>query len=95
MRWTRYFDECLNVLEEKKEYPTDNLLVHLVRLQLICNKGSALTLNDALGDADVGVPTDLYVKTLKSQLDNLKHSVYPELASNGIFIVFFLLENAF
>ncbi|KAF4631334.1 hypothetical protein G7Y89_g6795 [Cudoniella acicularis] len=81
MRWTPYLDECLRLLEERKDYLTDNLLVHLVRVQLICNKGSALTY-DVIGDAEVGVPTDLYVKILKSQLDNLERSVPRELKPN-------------
>lgn len=91
MRWTRYLDECLHLLEEKKDYPTDDLLVHLVRVQLICNKASSLTWNDAVGDAEAGILTDLYVKTLKSQLDNLVHSIPPELKSNGIFLALFFL----
>lgn len=84
MRWTRYLDECLHLLEEKQEYPTDGLLVCLVRVQLICNKTSTLTWNDMLGGAEMGGPTDLYVKTLKTQLDNLERSLPGELKSNGI-----------
>jgi hypothetical protein len=90
MRWTRYLDECLRHLEEKQEYPTDDLLVCLVRVQLICNKGSALTWNDVLGNTEMGVPTDLYVKTLKTQLDNLERSIPGELKSNGIYSDAFL-----
>ncbi|KIN06912.1 hypothetical protein OIDMADRAFT_150163 [Oidiodendron maius Zn] len=82
MRWTRYLDECLRLLEEKKEYPTDEVLVYLVRVQLICNKGSALTWNHVLGDTELGAPTDLYVKTLKSQLDSLECSIPQTLKSN-------------
>lgn len=93
MRWTRYLEECLHFLEEKKDYATDDLLVYLVRVQLICNKGSALTWNDMLGDAEVGVPTDLYVKTLKSQLETLERSMPQELKLNGIFLVFVAFLN--
>ncbi|CZR65600.1 uncharacterized protein PAC_15500 [Phialocephala subalpina] len=84
MHSTRYLHECLHVLEEEKDCPTDDLLVYLVRVQLICNKGSALAVNEVLGDADVGVPTELYVKTLKLQLDNLERSIPQELKSNVI-----------
>jgi hypothetical protein len=85
MRWTRYLDECLRLLEEKKEYPTDALLVSLVRVQLICNKGGALIWNDLFGDAEMRIPADFYVKTLKSQLDDLERSIPGELKSNGRF----------
>jgi hypothetical protein len=83
MRWTRYSDECLRLLEDKKEYPTDELLVYLTRVQLICNKGSSTTINDLFCDADMGVPADFYVKTLKSQLDSIEQSIPPGLESNG------------
>jgi hypothetical protein len=85
MRWTCYLDECLSLLEQKRDYPTDHLLVCLVRVQLICNKGSDLTWNEALGDTEVGVPIDVYVKTLQSQLNDLDRSLPQNLKSNGIF----------
>jgi len=85
MRWTRYLDDCLRLLEEKAQ-PTDDLLVYLVRVQLICNQGSTLTWNDVLGDVEVGIPTDLYIKTLKSQLDNLENSIPQLLKANGMFL---------
>lgn len=94
MQPTRYLYECLKVLEEEKDCPTDELLVRLVRVQLICNRGSALAWNDVLGDADVGVPTDLYVKSLKLQLENLEHSVPQELNSYGTCPLTFLVAYA-
>jgi hypothetical protein len=84
MRWTPYLDECLRLLEEKKDYPTDHLLVYLVRVQLICNKGAASTWNDIFGGVGTRVPADFYVETLKSQLDDLDRSIPLELKSNGI-----------
>jgi hypothetical protein len=84
MRWTRYLDECLRLLEEEKEYPTDVLLVYLTRVQLICNKGGASTINDLFGDAEMSVPADFYIKSLRLQLDELGRSVPPELNSNSI-----------
>jgi hypothetical protein len=75
----------LHLLEEKKEYPTDELLVYLVRAQLICNKGGALTWNDPFGDAEMRIPADFYVKTLKSQMDDLERFMPRDLKSNRIF----------
>ncbi|KAH8756431.1 hypothetical protein F5882DRAFT_385163 [Hyaloscypha sp. PMI_1271] len=84
MRWTRYLDECLQVLEDKKEYPTDGVLVYLARGQLICNKGNNSTISDLFSDAELRVPVDFFVKSLKSQLDDLERLIPPELKSNGI-----------
>jgi hypothetical protein len=95
MRWTCYLDECLNLLEEKKEYPTDILLVYLTRVQLICNKGGTSTTNDLFGDTEMRMPADFYVKSLRLQLDELERSVLPELISNGISHHTLLLEHAF
>ena len=77
-------DECLHLLEEKQEYPTDHLLVCLVRVQLICDKGNALTWNGVLGDAEMKGPTELYIKTLQTQLENLERTLPEELKSNGM-----------
>jgi len=90
MRWTRYLDECLRLLEEKKEYSTDELLVYLVRVQLICNKGGASTWNDMFGDVEMRAPADLYVRTLTSQLDELERSIPPDLKANGITKLFLI-----
>jgi hypothetical protein len=73
-------EECLYVLETTKSYPTDSLLVYLVRLQLICNKASAINWN--LGEAEYKAPNDFYMKAFRSQLKQFKQSIPPELESN-------------
>ncbi len=83
MRWTRYSDECLRLLEDKKEFLADELLVYLTRVQLICNKGSSTTINDLFCDSEMEVPADVYVKTIKSQLGRVEQSIPPGLKSNG------------
>ncbi|KFY75166.1 hypothetical protein V499_04865 [Pseudogymnoascus sp. VKM F-103] len=84
MRWTPYLGECLRILEENKDYPTDLLLVHLVRAQLICNKSATSTWDDMFGDTSNQVPPNFYAKSLKSQLDDLERSIPAEIKSNGI-----------
>jgi len=95
MRWTPYLDECLRQLEKTREYPTDLLLVYLVRAQLISNEASRSPWNDTLGDATANSLPDLYLKALKSQLDDLKRSVPPELQANGssLFVSQLLQKN--
>jgi hypothetical protein len=83
MRWTPYLDECLRQLEKTRDNPTDLLLVYLVRAQLISNEASCSPWNDIVGEATVNSLPDLYLKTLKSQLDDLKRSIPPELQTNG------------
>jgi hypothetical protein len=95
MRWSRYLDECLRLLEFQKEYPMDELLVALTRVQLICNKGATSTINDLFGDLEMKVPATFYIKSLMSQLDDLERSIVPELKSNSIYFHFFLLRHVF
>ncbi|OBT73988.1 hypothetical protein VF21_05994 [Pseudogymnoascus sp. 05NY08] len=84
MRWTPYLGECLRILEENKDYPTDIVLVHLVRAQLICNKSATSTWDDMFGDTSNQVPPNFYAKSLKSQLDDLERSIPAEIKSNAI-----------
>jgi hypothetical protein len=84
MRWTPYLGECLRILEENKDYPTDIVLVHLVRAQLICNKSATSTWDDMFGDTSNQVPPNFYAKSLKSQLDDLERSIPADIKSNGI-----------
>lgn len=83
MLWTPYLEECLRLLEEKNDSPTDGLLVYIVRVQLICNDVAAVPWNDAFGSTGSGVPQDFYVKTFTSQLEELRRAIPPELESNG------------
>lgn len=78
MRWTPYLDECLQKLSEAKEYVTDELLVYLVRVQL---------LYDRVMGADIPavvVPQDVYVQMFQSQMDELQKSIPESLQSNSI-----------
>ena len=77
--WTPYLDECLCLLEEKKESPTDDLLVALVRVQLICNRAATSIRNDIFG-----APADFHADTMKLQLDDLQCYIPLGLKSNGM-----------
>lgn len=77
-----YFEECLQLLEKTREHPTDVLLVFLTRLQLIKNAVSRDT-SDNLGGEMSSPPSELYFKSLQSQLEELKRKVPPELDGNG------------
>jgi hypothetical protein len=70
-------DECLEQIAEKLEFPTDSSLIYLVRLQLLCNKVAVINWKST------PVPQSFYVKTLQSELENLKRSMSSCLESNG------------
>ncbi|KFY07957.1 hypothetical protein V492_06681 [Pseudogymnoascus sp. VKM F-4246] len=84
MRWTPYLGECLRILEESQDFPTDSLLVHMIRAQLICNKGATSSWDDMFGDTTNQVPPNFYAKSLRSQLDDMERSIPVELKPNAI-----------
>lgn len=67
-------DECLQMLDERKECHDDEILVQQVRLQLIVEKMALGTLYDgAMESAEhPRGPSSLYLETLRSQLQNSK-----------------------
>jgi hypothetical protein len=80
MKFTPYMEECICVLEEMKSYPTDLLLVCLVRLQLICNEAAAMNWNSS--DEGNKAPGEFYMKAFNFQLEKFKQFIPPELQSS-------------
>jgi hypothetical protein len=85
MRWSPYLDECLRILEERKEYPTDTLLVYCVRLQLINERVAQAPWNDSYGGAPSTRLAEFHLNALQSQLETVKQRIPVELQSNSRF----------
>ncbi|KAF2425517.1 hypothetical protein EJ08DRAFT_700324 [Tothia fuscella] len=79
MRFTPYMDECLKVLEDSEDAPTDVLLVHLVRVQLLCN--SIILVFPSHGPDAMH---EFHVNAAKMQLKELEQAVPIELKSNDV-----------
>ncbi|MCJ1359174.1 MAG: hypothetical protein MMC33_009174 [Icmadophila ericetorum] len=83
LRWTAYCDECLRVLEEQKEFASDELLIQLVKVRLIAEKVVDLPWSGAAeGDHFARPSATFYLKSLQAQLHNFKSSTPSELADN-------------
>lgn len=85
LRWTSYLDECVTVLAETGEHPSDILLIQLVKLQLISEKVGQAPWNDGYGDATgstAAAPT-FYLKALQAQLQDLKVKIPHEIQRNS------------
>ena len=87
LRWTPYLDECIAVLGEADEHPTDLLLVHLVKLQLIVEKAGQAPWHEERDDPNgsVRVPPIFYLKALQAQLQDFKTRIPPSLQRNGTY----------
>lgn len=81
MRWTSYLEECITLLVDVKQYPTDSLLVYLTKVQLIDNQAVDSASDYLTGDAKI-LPAGMFTKILTSQLDEYKSSIPAELHSN-------------
>ena len=97
IRWTPYLDECIAVLAEKEEYPTDTLLIQFVKLQLIVEKVSHGPWHEE-HDHDIGsskTPPIFYLKALQAQLQELKATVPPRIQANGMNTYRVILPDAY
>ena len=85
LRWTPYLEECLDLLAEKREYPGDELLIHLVRLSLINEKLAQAISHENLGDSFgyVRAPPTYYLRELQSRLRDCGHNTPVDLQQNG------------
>ncbi|KAF2103661.1 hypothetical protein NA57DRAFT_50533 [Rhizodiscina lignyota] len=90
LRWTPYLDECLRLLQESKEYSTDELLVCLVRGQRVRNGIATVQLTSCLESPGSCTLHDAYVKLFLSQIDEIKGSLPIYLKSNAMLQLHFL-----
>ncbi|OJJ36146.1 hypothetical protein ASPWEDRAFT_134843 [Aspergillus wentii DTO 134E9] len=85
LSWSAYLDDCLKALEHTKEAPGDEVLVYLVKLQLIASK--ATTVRVQIGDVESEQSTRLigpYVSSLNSQLASIKSQMPAHLVTNNV-----------
>ena len=76
-------DECLEILAQRKECPTDAILVQQVRLQLIIEKATQIPRSDVLSIDVVKPPPAFYLKALKIQLQEVRNQIVVESQANG------------
>ncbi|KAH7001460.1 hypothetical protein EDB80DRAFT_722326 [Ilyonectria destructans] len=91
MRYTKYIQECVQVLEDENEYETDVNLVHLVRIQHLTERISLLNSPDSPAEEVVGVPTapmSAYVSAFQGELDRIRNSLPANLKSDKIINAF-------
>ncbi|CAM1504443.1 Fc.00g020340.m01.CDS01 [Cosmosporella sp. VM-42] len=91
MRYTKYMQESLKVLEEEKEYETDVTLVYLVRIQHLTERISKLNSHDDPTEEVAGLaaaPLSAYVSAFQGELDRIHNSLPPNLKHDKILNAF-------
>ena len=78
-------DECLQMLDERKECLNDEILVQQVRLQKIVEKMALDTLHDGAMQSTEHTrePPSLYLETLHSQLQHIKNKLLAQPQTDG------------
>jgi len=78
-------DECLQVLDERKECPNDEILVQQVRLQLIVEKTTLGPFHDAAIESPENArgPPSLYLETVHGQLLDIKTKLLAQPQTDG------------
>lgn len=93
LRWTPYLDQCLRLLDETQEASTDDLLVQLVRVQLLRNKVASVQWSHSCPPIDMKRSTfgpeassnftqDFFITAFIYQLEELKRTIPVQLKDN-------------
>ncbi|KAL2829501.1 hypothetical protein BDW59DRAFT_142164 [Aspergillus cavernicola] len=82
LKWTPRFDQYMRTLEEKKEYPSDMLLIQLVKLRLITeNATEYLNLTNGT-EFPARSDAAMFLKSLQLQLRAVRTNIPSDLLSN-------------
>ncbi|OJJ50287.1 hypothetical protein ASPZODRAFT_2117511 [Penicilliopsis zonata CBS 506.65] len=85
LRWTPYLNGCLQVLETQPECTNDELLVHLVQIQLVSQTGWQDGMTTA--SDNVRAPPPFYLHALRSQLDQARRNFGPHLQTHAVLLL--------
>ncbi|KAF4468163.1 Zn(II)2Cys6 transcription factor [Fusarium albosuccineum] len=83
LRWTSHMDDCLTVLERDREHPSDEVLVALVRYQLVADEAQKLLIRDVMGEASQA-PTYVFRKSLLTKMQDIHEGLSPNLPPNKV-----------
>lgn len=78
LRWSPHMEESLSVLMESNECPEDEILVNLVKIQLVADK-----VYQARRDGDDPLLARFYIKSFQAQLDIVRKQIPVHLQQNG------------
>lgn len=83
--YTKYLDQCLQDLDEAREYKTDQLAIQLVRIQRLTEKIGHFHSSDSPVDQQLGSPepsTMVRLEAFRITLDSLRNALPPNLKSD-------------
>ncbi|KAK9319612.1 hypothetical protein V1517DRAFT_310580 [Lipomyces orientalis] len=85
LSWSRYLSQCLQMLEDVKEFPSDEFFVYQIRLQRIIEKTTPVVIQiQDMEPEESNRLIGLYVRALRSQLAEVTSKIPSHLAGNLI-----------
>ncbi|KAK3497482.1 uncharacterized protein B0T23DRAFT_426590 [Neurospora hispaniola] len=91
IRYSPYIQQCLNELQESKEFETDGVLVHMVQLQRLMEKIAQVNSKTELTESIGGIaraPDAAYMSTFQSELDKICRSLNKGQENNKYLMVY-------
>lgn len=82
LRYVKYTENCLEILRDVQEYPSDLYLVQLMKLQVITREINDALPRDSMGIALISGSTSLYIKNLQTKLNVFQERVPISLREN-------------
>lgn len=67
---TSYLESCCRVIEEKMEYPTDELIAYLIRTQQLSQ-----SISMTLAFRNTRLPLSMIIKSFREQIGQLRASI--------------------
>ncbi|MCJ1312744.1 hypothetical protein MMC25_006420 [Agyrium rufum] len=86
--FSKYMDECCNVISEAQEYQSDVFLLRLVKLQTIVDRmTSSLPYEDVESGQRASATTEMVIKALQNELEIFKSSLPPQLQQDSVLLL--------
>lgn len=88
---TTQIDNCCKVIETHLEFPSDEYLIKLVKIQQLAQTISVTMAAD--GMAPMSLPLIMVIQSFQDQLDTFKASLSPRLAQNRMLSIIINLRT--
>jgi hypothetical protein len=82
IRFIKYVDDCVDIIRDIQEYPTDQYLLQLMKLQNISREINEVLPRDSLDPAPISTTAATYIKKIQTKLNVFQERVPIHLRGN-------------
>ncbi|KHO11616.1 Winged helix-turn-helix transcription repressor DNA-binding protein [Metarhizium robertsii ARSEF 23] len=89
LKYTAYIQDCMNVLENSREYESDITLLYLVRVQRLTERIFELNSKDKAVEDIPGLPSapmSAYIAAFQNEIETMRNTLPPNLQNDGVFL---------